>query len=110
MSNLSYAEYLAGKLSKVTKYFDFHLIFALNLEINQKNWETYKSLLQLSNYIFLQEKACIICDRQIKMLFDNQDFLHAEGEPAIQFADGYGLYSHHTITLPKKYGELHSSQ
>jgi hypothetical protein len=87
-----------------------YFISALNLEIDQKNWETFKSLLQISNYIFLQEKVCIIVDRPIKMHFDTEGFLHAEGEPAIQFADGYCLYSYHVVTLPEKYGKIYPKQ
>ena len=33
--------------------------------------------------------------------------LHAEAEPALQFADGYELYFHHGVTLPEKYGKIH---
>lgn len=87
-----------------------YLISAFSLVFNKKKWKTYKLLLQLSNHIFLQEKACIICDRPLRMSFDSKSFLHAEGEPAIQFADGYCLYSYHVVTLPKKYGEIHSSR
>lgn len=37
----------------------------------------------------------IICDRPTKLLLDNYGELHADGETAIQFADGFGLYAHH---------------
>jgi hypothetical protein len=87
-----------------------YLFSAFNLEIEKKNWETFKSLLQLSNHIFLQEQVCIIGDRPSQIFFDNNGFLHAEEKPAIQFADGYGLYSHHLVTIPKKYGKVHSSK
>ena len=87
-----------------------YLIDVFNLAINKENWEIYKSLLTVSNYIFLQEKACIICNRPIKMSFDTEGFLHKEGEPAIQFADGYCLYSYHGVTLPETYGKLHLEQ
>lgn len=41
---------------------------------------------------------------------DNENRLHAEGEPAISFADGYSLYSYHGVTLPEKYGIVHPNQ
>jgi len=53
------------------------------------------------------EKVCLICDRPTKLSFDSEYRLHAEGEPAILFADGYSLYSYHGITLPEKYGSVH---
>jgi hypothetical protein len=52
----------------------------------------------------------LICDRPIKLSLDDENRLHAEGEPAIQFADGYTLYSYHGVSLPKKYGQLPSTQ
>ena len=50
------------------------------------------------------ENICIVCDRPSLLSFDNQNRLHAEGEPAIQFTDGYSLYAYHGVTLPEKYG------
>ncbi|MBD2086589.1 GGDEF domain-containing protein [Trichocoleus sp. ST-U3] len=52
----------------------------------------------------------IVSERPIKISFDSQNRLHAEGEPAIQFADGYNFYSYHGVTLPEEYGKLHPSQ
>ncbi len=46
------------------------------------------------------EKMVIICERPIKLSFDNKHRLHANNsEPAIQFAYGYSLYSQHGLTL-----------
>ncbi|MEM7592097.1 MAG: DUF6745 domain-containing protein [Cyanobacteria bacterium P01_A01_bin.83] len=87
-----------------------YLVNTFNLSWGRENWSIYKSLIKLSNYIYLHEKACIICDRPTKMSFDSNAFLHAEGEPAIQFADGYCLYSYHLTTLPQKYGEVHPTE
>ncbi|MBD1941999.1 diguanylate cyclase, partial [Coleofasciculus sp. FACHB-712] len=36
----------------------------------------------------------IVSERPMKISFDSQNRLHAEGEPAIQFADGYNFYSY----------------
>ncbi|WP_256381152.1 hypothetical protein [Myxosarcina sp. GI1] len=40
------------------------------------------------------------------MSFDSRNFLHTEGQPAIEFADRASLYSYHLVTLPEKYGEV----
>lgn len=50
------------------------------------------------------KEVCLICDRPTKLFFDNQNRLHAQGKPAIQYADGFSLYSYHGVTLPEKYG------
>ena len=68
------------------------------------------SLFEHCGWIFPFENICIICDRPCKLSLDNQQRLHAEGEPALQFADGYSLYAYHGVTLPEKYGKLHPHQ
>ena len=53
------------------------------------------------------DKICIICDRPLHLRFDSENRLHAEGESAIAFADGYSLYFHHGVKLPEQYGKVH---
>ncbi len=76
----------------------------LNYPYEREKWEILQELIVSCGWIYSYEKTCIVCDRPIKLSFDSQDRLHAEGKPAIQFADGWGLYSYHGITLPEKYG------
>ncbi|MDB9511295.1 hypothetical protein PN499_08900, partial [Kamptonema animale CS-326] len=83
-------------------------IFLFNYLHDQKHWEVFQLLVKHCGCVILPyEKTCIICDRPRILSFDNQHRLHAEGTPAIQFADGYSLYSYHGVTLPEKYGKLH---
>ena len=49
-------------------------------------------------------------NRPSKFSLDSETRLHAEGEAAIQFADGYGLYYYRGVALPEKYGKIHPSQ
>ena len=80
---------------------------ALNCPYEQEKWELLQALLINCGWIYPFEKTCIVCERPIKLSFDSQDRLHAEGKLAIQFADGWGLYSYHGVTLPEKYGAVH---
>jgi hypothetical protein len=75
-----------------------------------REWEALQSLVKNCSWIFPLERMCYVCDRPVKLSFDSEQRLHAEGEPAIQFADGYSLYFNHGITLPEKYGKLHPHQ
>lgn len=79
----------------------------LNCPYAQEKWELLQALIRNCGWIYPFEKTCIICERPIKLFFDSQDRLHAEGKLAIQFADGWGLYSYHGVTLPEKYGAVH---
>ncbi|MDB9513243.1 hypothetical protein PN499_18785 [Kamptonema animale CS-326] len=85
-------------------------VSVLNCNLDQKKWKIYQGLVKECGLIIMLEKTCIICDRPRILCFDNQHRLHAEGTPAIQFADGYSLYSYHGVTLPEKYGKLHPHQ
>ncbi len=76
----------------------------------QKAFECLKQLLVECGWIFAFEDVCGVCDRPSKLSLDSEDRLHAEGESAIEFADGYKLYSYHGVTLPEKYGQIHSNQ
>lgn len=76
----------------------------------QQAFHCLNQLLEHCGSIFAFGKFCIVCERPIKFSLDIENRLHALGEPAIEFADGYKLYSYHGITLPEKYGKLHPNK
>ncbi|WP_449418130.1 DUF6745 domain-containing protein [Phormidium nigroviride] len=76
----------------------------------QYKWELYQSLLQNCGGIYPFEEFCYVCDRPRILSFDSQQRLHAEGSPAIQFADGFSVYAYHGVRLPEKYGKVHPQQ
>ncbi|MEH1897666.1 MAG: DUF6745 domain-containing protein [Nostoc sp.] len=80
---------------------------ALNFNYDVKKLQYYQSLITECGWIFAFEKVAIVCDRPLHLRFDNENRLHAEGEPAIEFTDGYSFYSYHGVTLPEKYGKIH---
>ncbi len=82
----------------------------LKCKYNPRKWQALQSLTTQCGWIFTYEKVCIVCDRPRILSFDSQHRLHAEGGPAIQFADGYSLYSYHGVTLPEKYGKIHPNE
>lgn len=85
----------------------------LNTTLDEKTQQWYDCLNQLFEHCgwFIPfEDVCIVCDRPSKFSLDSESRLHAEGEPAIQFADGYGLYYYRGVALPEKYGKVHPNQ
>jgi internalin A len=86
------------------------LISKLGITLDQKAQELIRCKQQLfedCGWIFPFENICLVCDRPLHIRFDSANELHAEGEPAIAFADGYSLYFHHGVKLPEKYGKVH---
>jgi internalin A len=87
------------------------LIAKFGIDLDQKAQELLRCKQQLfedCGWIFPFENICLVCDRPLHLGFDAENRLHAEGEPAIAFADGYSLYFHHGVKLPEKYGKVHS--
>lgn len=84
--------------------------YVLNCVYDQVKWNSFESVVKECGWIFADKNTYIVCDRHTKLSFDNQNRLHAEGEPAIEFIDGYSLYSYHSVTLPEKYGKIHPQQ
>ncbi len=87
-----------------------YCISKLGCVLNPETEEAFHCLNQLfehCGWIWAYENVCIVCDRPTQLFLDNEHRLHAEGKPAIQFSDGYSLYSYHGVTLPEKYGKIH---
>jgi len=85
------------------------LISKCGINLDQKAQELLRCKQQLfeeCGWIFPFENICLVCDRPLHISFDSANELHAEGEPAIAFADGYSLYFHHGVKLPEKYGKV----
>jgi hypothetical protein len=88
-------------LAFVGSYCDF-CISVLNCAFEPKKWQIFQSLAFDCGWIFAFEKTCYVCDRPRILSFDNQQRLHAEGEPAIQYADGFSVYAYHGVIVPEK--------
>ncbi|PSF35012.1 hypothetical protein C7H19_17875 [Aphanothece hegewaldii CCALA 016] len=75
--------------------YDF-CIHELGYRCDEEQWNLYKAMCSECNYWFLPSpEYYIVCDRPIKMLFNEQGQLHSDEEPAIQFIDGFGLSARH---------------
>jgi hypothetical protein len=71
-----------------------------------EKWTTSSTLLTNCGWIMPFKKVCVICDRPSKILIDDLNRLHAVGEPAITFRDGYSIYAHHGELLGNGQTEL----
>ncbi|MEG3988715.1 leucine-rich repeat domain-containing protein [Microcoleus sp. S28C3] len=88
-------------------------ISSLGINLSQKAQEIFrcqKLLFEHCGLIFPFEKICLVCDRPRHLRFESQNRLHAEAEPAIEFADGWNFYYYHGVRLPEKYGQVHPNQ
>jgi hypothetical protein len=88
---------------------DFY-ISVLNGDRDPIKWRAFQLLVAHCGWIYLFQNTCIVCDRPRILSLDSQLRLHAEGGPAIKFADGYSIYSYHGVTLPEQYGKIHPNE
>ncbi len=70
----------------------------------------FQSLVKNCGWIFPFENICIVSEPPQTLLFDNENRFHAEGKPAIEFADGYDIDVYHGTTLPFIYGKHHPKE
>lgn len=59
----------------------------------------FLNIIKNCGWINAYQEACLICDRPTKLSFDSQNRLHAEGEPAIEYVDGFKVYVDKGIIL-----------
>ena len=81
-------------------------IGVLNLEYDRPLYSAFKSLVENCGWIYPFEKKCFVCDRPIQLHFDSEYWLHAEGQPAVEFADKFSVYSYRGVRLPPTIGQV----
>ncbi|MBD2200082.1 MULTISPECIES: ankyrin repeat domain-containing protein [Calothrix] len=93
--------------------FDFHFSVVnhrLFQPYDEFAWKVFQKLVKSCAWIIPFEKICLVCDRPTQFLFNSENILHAEGEAAVKFIDGNGLYSYHGVTLPIEYEQMQPHQ
>lgn len=71
---------------------------------NNENLETWADYAKSCNWVWFFKDICFVSDRPTKIKKDNETRLHADGEMACEYRDGYGIYCYHGVNLPTKYG------
>ncbi len=75
-------------------FIDF-CISVLKLEYDRQKWEAIQQIIHYCGFLMRFERVCIACPRPAKMLFDENKYLHGDGESALEFPDGYSVYAYH---------------
>ncbi|AUT01144.1 hypothetical protein CLI64_12425 [Nostoc sp. CENA543] len=77
-------------------------ISVLNCVHNSVEWNVFKNLINYCGWMFPYDNICIISNRPSIIRLDEQNNIHAEHLPAIQFADGFSVYANHGKILNLK--------
>ncbi|MBV6626736.1 MAG: hypothetical protein KI793_27995 [Rivularia sp. (in: Bacteria)] len=67
-------------------------------------------MVRYCGWIFEYQNICLISNRPTSLFFDEENNLHADEKPAIEYADGFKVYSYHGVWIPEKYGSIPSSE
>ena len=81
-------------------------ISLLNGSHDRRKWLAFQMLIEECGWLLPYENVCIVCDRPLALSFNDLSRLHAEGEPAIAFADEFNVYAYQGVRLPEEYGQL----
>jgi hypothetical protein len=80
----------------------------LSCKHDNQQWQALKSLSIEASWILAFEQACLVMERPT-VAMDAEGRFHAEGYPALRFADGFAKYIYHGTILGGKYS-VHPSQ
>ncbi|MEG4338481.1 leucine-rich repeat domain-containing protein [Microcoleus sp. D3_18_C2] len=111
--DLFYLNYPQTSTTLFKEIYLTELYISSGVNLSQKAQEIHhyqKLLFEHCGWIFPFEKICAVCDRPRHLRFDSQNRLHAEAEPAIEFADGWNFYYYHGVRLPEEYGKVHPNK
>ncbi|MGK7911561.1 MAG: DUF6745 domain-containing protein [Synechococcus sp.] len=75
-------------------YLDFFYSL-LKFDCPEKHWYVLKSLVKRCGWFLPFKNVAIVCDRPTHLLLDSDNRIHASGEPAIQYTDGFRVYANH---------------
>ena len=73
----------------------YFCVSVLGCRCDRESWQIFEALVSSCGWIIPYEGVCIVCDRPTQIHLDRDGQLHAEGEPAIQYADGFGIHIYH---------------
>lgn len=65
----------------------------LNEDFGIKHWSAIEKLMQECCWVYPFTKVCLVVDRPMSYVLNADRLLHSDGEPAIVFRDGYGIYA-----------------
>jgi hypothetical protein len=85
-------------------WFDFASHIGVNFE--EEKYDLFLRFCSKCGWVFPFKGLAIVSERPTAIHWDSERRLHAEGKLAVEFADGWGVYAHHGVRLPEKYGSL----
>ena len=85
----------------------FHISHSKN---SSQEREVLIRVAESCDYFYPYVDVCIICDHPTELHLNHRNLLHAEGQPAIVYRDGFKLYAYGGNIIPERYGKLSVSE
>jgi hypothetical protein len=91
------------KFISASHFLDISILYDIAISIldcicDRKKGGIIRSILENCSWVLPYSKICIICDRPTKIYFrsfEDGEYIHADREAAIQFADGFNVCVYH---------------
>lgn len=99
VNNLYGGSFYASWASFVTFFRD-----VMDLECDSfENFFWGEELTHSCGWVWWHDDICVIVDRPTLIKMDDENRLHNETGPAIEYADGYAIYSWHGVQIPDEW-------
>lgn len=101
----SYSDYTEGCMygSMEASWLSYYDFYKTETSIELANIDYMKELVMSSGWVYLGDTDAIIHDRPITIVRDEQNRLHSEVGPAIQYGDGWARYYWHGTCVPREW-------
>jgi hypothetical protein len=77
----------------------FEMGKAIGVQFDDEKYEIFQRWCQYVDWIFPFEGICIVCDRPSTVRWDSEGRIHADGNPAVRFDDGFEVWARHGVRL-----------
>ena len=85
-------------------------VSVLGCSVAESVWIAFQGLVETCGWLVPYDRVCLVWNRPVQIGFDAENRLHGEGEPALQFIDGFSVYAYQGSWLPPDYGRFHPHQ
>ena len=101
---------MAGSIYKDVRWIAYYEYVQYLTNIKLDSLYSYLEISKNCSFWWVYGKYIFLVEKPIAYRRDDEGRLHAEGRPAIEFSDGWGVYEHHGVQISPEWGSLPHSQ
>ena len=100
---------VTSELVTMCTFIDF-VKSVLKFPVPEQKWAALQGLVKYCGWILAVDGLCVVCDCPTHIRTNEKHEFYADGEPVLQYSDGFSLYAHDNAFIPEKYGSVPVSE